>query len=130
MSILIFMSAVLGFFVAVLFAIARYSSRSLAGLEDELHKLLAEIDKKHPVERKLLTIDNQQFEITTDSWATDAAYTREEWCAAVGAKETQLGYWDWVFHCQESAADDERSECASEYVSEAEAKETERPDHG
>lgn len=38
----------------------------------------------------------------TDLHGEDTEWTRDMWCAEVAAKDTQLGYWDWVQHQQEA----------------------------
>lgn len=42
-----------------------------------------------------------------DVWGEDEEYTREEWRGDVSKGDTNLGYWDWVKHNQDSHAEDE-----------------------
>lgn len=33
-----------------------------------------------------------------DSWQEQSNFPRVDWIAEVNAKDTQLGYWEWVEH--------------------------------
>ena len=47
-----------------------------------------------------------------DFWIEHDEHTRADWRAEVADQNTQLGYWDWLFHKLVDEADGEERECA------------------
>ncbi len=41
-----------------------------------------------------------------DWWGEHPDWTREEWRLEIAERNTQLGYWDWVFHLIEANDED------------------------